>query len=125
MYGRHDRTAEILERYALSLAQSAPRFAQDLPARCIRIVASMVRGSQQQQLDMTAAGHALAEDARGDHAGFVENQHVAVAKIVRQIVKQPMFDLAPAQDEQARGIARRRRCLRDQPLRKLEAVCGG
>jgi pantoate kinase len=74
---------------------------------------------------MAAGRLSRTENACGNDARLIQNEHVAGAQVFREFVKHPVFDRAPTQNHEARCVARRHGLLCDKAARELERVGGG
>ena len=76
---------------------------------------------QKQQLHGSARRHAVAEQARGQHARIVHHKAVARLQVVHDIIKMPVLQLAglPVEHHQAGAVAPLQRCLCDELLRQI------
>ena len=85
-----------------------------------------VQPAQQQELNRPAGTLLHAVQACRDDAGLVDDEHVAGIQIVDHIVKDSVLDGACVSviDQQAAGIARTGRRLRDQLLRQVVVKIG-
>ncbi len=72
------------------------------------------------QSDLDARLSTAAHEPRRDHPGVVEHQQIARAQQLGQIPHAAVLECPLADDQQAGGIARPRRMLRDQLLRQVE-----
>jgi hypothetical protein len=82
--------------------------------------------AKKQTFDSPSTRDALTEQPRGKDSRIVQHEQIASAQVLAESRKLRVLDLAgvPAQDEEPRGAADRRRLLGDELRRKIEVELG-
>jgi hypothetical protein len=100
-------------RKVIGLQEQFPTYTQTLPTHQ-RLPGQLIEAAEEEQLHATACFLA-GIDPRRDDACLVQNQQIPRLQIITNIAKDPVLYFArlTMQDQEARGIARLDRSLRD------------